>query len=77
MVSPDDAQYFFSTHEVTNHAYDGLTDSIQVLDKQLGIRDVREASDIDLAALTSRVKKYFVAYPKELRVNQFNSIFAR
>ncbi len=76
-VSPDDAQYFFSTHEVTNNAYDGLTDSIKVLDKQLGIRDVHAASDIDLAVLTRKVRKFFIAYPKELRVSQFNSIFAR
>lgn len=76
-VSQEDAAYFFSTHEVINNAYDGLTDSIQVVDKHLGRRDVREASDIDLAALTNPVRKFFIGYPKELRVNRFNSILAR
>uniref|UniRef100_UPI0032178604 HD domain-containing protein n=1 Tax=uncultured Draconibacterium sp. TaxID=1573823 RepID=UPI0032178604 len=64
----DLAKYFLTTGVITNNAYDKLNENIFVLDKDGSIKEINDASDINLTALTKTVKKYFVCYPKELDV---------
>jgi HD superfamily phosphohydrolase len=58
--------YFFVHKEISNSAYSGLTGNILILDKEDRIKDIRQASDINLSVLTKLVRKFFVSYPKEL-----------
>ncbi len=60
--------YFLMTGEITNNAYDKHNEKILVLDKAGKIKDMQQASDINLNALTKTVRKYFVCYPKELDI---------
>ncbi|MCY1720472.1 HD domain-containing protein [Prolixibacteraceae bacterium Z1-6] len=65
---PELAKYFLMTGVITNNAYDKLNENIYVLDKDETIKEINDASDINLTALTKTVKKYFVCYPKELDI---------
>jgi HD superfamily phosphohydrolase len=60
--------YFLMTGEITNNAYNKHNEKILVLDKAGKIKDMQQASDINLNALTKTVRKYFVCYPKELDI---------
>ncbi len=60
------AHYFLITGEITNHALNRDSENIFILFKNGKVKDIREASDINLTALTKTVRKYFVCYPKEL-----------
>ena len=64
-----DASYFVVSKEVSNSAYSALTGSILVLEKNGRVRDIRQASDINLSVLTKLVRKFFVSFPKELVFN--------
>jgi hypothetical protein len=57
------------TGEITNSAYDKHNEKIFVLDKSGKIKDMQQASDINLTALTKTVRKYFLCFPKELDIN--------
>jgi hypothetical protein len=61
--------YFLMIGEITNNAYDKHNEKILVLDKSGKTKDMQQASDINLNALTKTVRKYFVCYPKELDIN--------
>ncbi len=61
--------YFLMTGELANNAYNRLNEKILVLDKSGKTKDMQQASDIDLSALTKTVRKYFLSYPKELDFN--------
>ena len=61
--------YFLMTGEITNKAYNKHNEKILVLDKSGNTKDMEQASDINLLALTKTVRKYFVCYPKELVIN--------
>jgi HD superfamily phosphohydrolase len=65
-VSEDDADYFVFNGEITNSAYESGSENIFILFNSGKIADIRDASDIDLAALSKTVKKYYLCYPKEL-----------
>ncbi len=65
---PELAKYFLMTGVITNNAYDKLHENIYVLNKDGTIKEINDASDINLTALTKTVKKYFVCYPKELDI---------
>ena len=45
------------------------SEKINILYKNGKVKDIREASDINLSVLTKTVRKYFVCYPKELDFN--------
>lgn len=61
--------YFLMTGEITNKAYNKHSERILVLDKSGQTKDMEQASDINLTALTKTVRKYYVCYPKELVIN--------
>ncbi len=62
------APYFLMTGEITNNAYNRSSENINILFKDGKVKDIREASDINLSVLTKTVRKYFVCYPKELDI---------
>lgn len=63
------AKYFLITGVITNNAYNKHDENIYVLNKDGSIKEINEASDIDLMAFSKTVKKYFVCYPKELVIS--------
>lgn len=65
----EQSEYFLMRGEITNSAYNKNDDNIYVLNKKGRIKDIREASDINLSVLTKTVRKYYVCYPKELDIN--------
>lgn len=65
---PEMAKYFLMTGVITNSAYNKHDESIFVLYKDESIKEINDASDINLTALSKTVKKYFVCYPKELDI---------
>jgi uncharacterized protein len=60
--------YFLITGEITNHALNRDGENILILFKNGKVRDIRDASDINLSALTKTVRKYFACFPKELDI---------
>jgi len=62
-------KYFLMKGEITNNAYNQHTENILVLDKNKRLKDIRQASDINLSALSKTVRKYYLCYPKELDIN--------
>nr|WP_282189101.1 HD domain-containing protein [Maribellus sp. YY47] len=65
---PDCAKYFLMTGGITNSAYNKHDENIFVLYKDHTVRELNEASDINLSVLSKAVRKYFVCYPKELDI---------
>ena len=63
------AGYFLISGEITNNAYNRNSENINIILKNGKVKEIREASDINLSALTKTVRKYFVCYPKELDFN--------
>ncbi len=63
------ARYFLMTGEITNNAYNRSSEKINILYKNGKVKDIQEASDINLSVLTKTVRKYYVCYPKELDFN--------
>jgi hypothetical protein len=61
--------YFLMSGEITNNAYDKHNEKILVLDKTGKTKDMQQASDINLTALTKTVRKYYLCFPKELDIN--------
>jgi hypothetical protein len=66
---PELAKYFLMTGEITNNAYNRNTENIKILFKNGKVKDMGKASDINLAAFTKTVRKFFACYPKELDIN--------
>ncbi len=62
------APYFLITGEITNHALNRDGENILILFKNGKVKDIRDASDINLSALTKTVRKYFACFPKELDI---------
>jgi hypothetical protein len=68
-VEPSQSDYFVVHKGISNSAYSVLTGNINIIDKHGKIRDIRQASDINLSVLTKLVLKFFLSYPKELVFN--------
>jgi len=62
----EDAGFFVIDGEITNSAYDAEAESIDILYKNGKLKDIKEASDINLEGLTKTVRKHFVCYPREI-----------
>lgn len=62
------ARYFVMSGEITNNAYNRHIEKILVLDKTGNTKDIGQASDINLSALTKTVRKHFLCYPKEFDI---------
>lgn len=66
-VTKEEISYFVFTQSVVNSAYDVGSGSINILMKDGSIQDITKASDLsNLEALSKKVQKYMIAYPKEL-----------
>ena len=57
---------FFSVGEMTNNAYQPDEEAILILYKNGKLKDIRDASDINLEGLTKTVRKHFVCYPAKI-----------
>jgi len=62
------SSYFLMTGEITNKALNRNEENILILSKSGKVKDIRNASDINLSTLTKTVRKYFVCFPKELDI---------
>jgi len=65
-VSMDESAFFVIDGEITNSAYSTEAESIYILYKNGKLKDIKEASDINLEGLTKPVRKHFVCYPREI-----------
>ena len=67
MVIPvGETDYFVSVGEMTNKAYQPDEEAILILYKNGKLKDIRDASDINLEGLTKTVRKHFVCYPANI-----------
>ncbi|MFI5204526.1 MAG: phosphohydrolase, partial [Flavobacteriales bacterium] len=56
-------KYFISKQTLINNAYNAKSDRIRILFRDGDVADIAKASDsLNIAALSSPVKKYAVAY---------------
>jgi len=62
-----EVEFLVVNGEITNSAYDSEAGSIQILSKNGKLKDIKEASDINLEGLTKIVRKHFVCYPAEIQ----------
>ena len=65
-VNMEETGFLVIDGEITNSAYDDEADSINILYKNGKLKDIKEASDINLEGLTKTVRKHFVCYPREI-----------
>jgi HD superfamily phosphohydrolase len=65
-ISLKDSGFFVIHGEITNNAYDAEGESINILYKNGKLKDIKEASDINLEGLTKTVRKHFLCYPGEI-----------
>jgi len=64
-INDEELSYYLLSGAISNHAYSRFDDRIHILQKNKTLIDIAEASDIlDLSALSKKVEKHFVAYPK-------------
>ncbi|WP_370476199.1 HD domain-containing protein [Tamlana flava] len=64
-ITPDEASYFVFTGSISNQAYQLKHKGINILHKSGKIEDIVKASDqLNLKALSKRVTKYYICYPK-------------
>ncbi len=65
-ITEEDAQYFVLSESVDNKAYNSTSDTIKILMKTGEVLDAAQVSDqLNLAAISGSVEKYFVAYPED------------
>jgi len=65
-VTASEADYFVISGMAANNAYKPSVEQINVLFKNGKIKDIKDASDINLSGLSATVRKYFVCYPREI-----------
>jgi len=69
-LAPEELKYYVYTGEVYNQTYAPGKVEVRILLKNGEIRDITTASDIfDHKALSEKVTKFFLCYPKECRKN--------
>lgn len=67
-ISDTEVEYFVYHQEVQNSAYSAESEPIKIVNNRGELLDIAEASDLsNLEALSRRVVKYALTYPKELR----------
>ncbi len=65
-ISRSEAEYFVFTGCISNQAYHLKNQNINILHKSGKIQDIVKASDqLNLKALSKRVTKYYMCYPKQ------------
>lgn len=66
-IGKEDLDYFFWMQPVENSTYEMDRDAIRILMKDGSIQNISKASDLsNIEALSVKVKKYAVSFPKEL-----------
>ncbi|MDX5444403.1 MAG: HD domain-containing protein [Hymenobacteraceae bacterium] len=66
-IGEEDVKYLMISGKISNNAYDAHGKSIDVLTKSSHVVNVAQASDLpNIRALSNRVEKYFICYPKEI-----------
>ena len=66
-INEDQASYFVFSDSISNQAYSMDKDTINLLTKQGEVIDVAKASDqLNIEALSKKVTKYYLCYPKAL-----------
>ena len=65
-ISAAETDYFISVGEMTNNAYRSDEEAIMILYKNGELKDIRDASDINLEGLSKTVRKHFVCYPAKI-----------
>ena len=66
-ISEEDVKYLMIAGKISNNAYDVEGQTIDMLTKSGYVIDVAEASDLpNIRALSNKVEKYYVCYPKEV-----------
>ncbi|GHA53163.1 HD domain-containing protein [Pontibacter akesuensis] len=66
-ISEEDVKYLMISGKISNNAYDVEGQTIDMLTKTGYVVDVAEASDLpNIRALSYKVEKHFVCYPKEV-----------
>lgn len=68
-IGEADLDYFFIQDSITNNAYASGDDKINILFRSGKVKEISDASDINLSSLSQTVRKYFICYPKELDIN--------
>lgn len=69
-VTAEEAGYFYTTGKITNSAYVSGKEKILIKTKSKGLVDIAKASDLpNIEALRKIVKKYYLCYPKELKID--------
>lgn len=68
-LSEDESRYFVNTGDVFNQTYAPGTPEVRILLKNGTTRDITAVSDLfDKDALSEKVTKYYLCYPKEISV---------
>ncbi len=65
-TTENESEYFISIGEMTNNAYQPDEEAILILFKNGKLKDIRDASDINLEGLSKTVRKHFVCYPGKI-----------
>ncbi|WP_299824185.1 HD domain-containing protein [uncultured Pontibacter sp.] len=66
-IAEEDVHYLMIAGKIGNNAYDVEGQTIDMLTKSGYVIDVAEASDLpNIRALSNKVEKYYVCYPKEV-----------
>lgn len=66
-IGQEDVKYLMIAGKISNNAYDAEGQTIDVLTKSGYVIDVAEASDLpNIRALSNKVEKHYVCYPKEV-----------
>jgi HD superfamily phosphohydrolase len=66
-IREDEVKYLMISGKIGNNAYDAEGQTIDMLTKTGYVIDVAEASDLpNIRALSNKVEKYYVCYPKEV-----------
>ena len=68
-VNQEEVGYFVFSGTISNSIYEINSDDIMVLLKNGKTVSLEKASDLELGALSKKVKKHFLCYPKELELN--------
>lgn len=69
LVDDDSIEYLVFSGSISNSTYIAEAENIYIRNSKNKIKDIENASDVNLHALTKNVKKYFTCYPKELEIN--------
>lgn len=69
LIDEKDIEYLVFSGSISNSTYVADSENIYIRNSKNKIKDIENASDINLHALTKNVKKHFTCYPKELEIN--------